>query len=657
MFPDFLCDTSDQQKGHPPTNRRHSHIPLRWFWPLLAAFLWLPLPAFASDALSPLMGSPSPFLAPANAFRFKAQMAPNNILVLQWIAAPKYHLYRNRIKVRVTPSSAHLGPYTLPPGKPMHIPGVGTLAVYEGDTTTVRVPVYFKGTPPKHIRVTSSFQGCANAGVCYPVETKTYTLTPTAASSSGISAAAVSQAKKEVPVPPSVPVKPRVASGQYSQFAAGLLGDHAFLTLLLFFLAGLGLAFTPCIFPMIPILSSLVVGHIDPKMTKRQSRRHAFWISLAYVLGMSLTYATAGVTAAITGSYLQAFFQSPWVLGSFSALFVLLALSMFGFYELQMPSAIQSRLSRYGQGGRFTGVFVMGVLSALIVGPCVAAPLAGALLFIAHTGNVVLGGLALFLLALGMGVPLLVIGTSAGHFLPKAGTWMDGVKAIFGVVLIGVAIWFLTRIVPGPLALALWAALAIISSVYLGAFKAHSDAARPGFVSGLQRFRQGLGLLIFVYGVALSVGALAGGSQVLEPLAPFVASDILPAAREPLTPHFTVVRSLKQLRAALATDKGHPVLVDFWAKWCVECQRMDAETYDNPRVEHALQPLALVRVDVTASDAASRDLLHHFQLFGPPAVLLIRPDGHMVAQYEGYEGPQTLLRHLQQKLGLTMANH
>ncbi|WP_241781461.1 protein-disulfide reductase DsbD [Acidithiobacillus thiooxidans] len=629
---------------------RQRFLPLLlWFWPLLAAMLLPSQPAWANAPFLSPMASASPFLAPAKAFRFKAHMAPNNIVVLQWIAAPKYHLYRNRITVHLTPSSAQLGPYTLPPGKPMRIPGVGTLAVYEGDTTTIRVPVHFTGRPPKHIQVTSSFQGCANAGVCYPLETKAYTLTPTAATPSTAVMNTTSRTTPHPDASPAVQTHPALASGQYSQFAAGLNGSQIPLTLLLFFIAGLGLAFTPCIFPMIPILSSLVVGHGDAQMSTRQSRRHAFWISLAYVLGMALTYAVAGVAAAATGSYLQAFFQNPWVLSGFSALFVLLALSMFGFYALQMPTAIQSRLSRYGKGGHFSSAFIMGILSALIVGPCVAAPLAGALLFIAHTGNLLLGGIALFLLALGMGVPLLVIGTSAGHFLPKAGAWMNGVKAIFGVVLLGVAIWFLSRILPGPLTLALWAALAIISSVYMGAFHSASNAQNREH-GGWKHFAQGFGLLVFAYGIALGIGALAGGTLVLEPLAPFVDRDVTATTPQNATPHFTMVRSLPQLQAALTAAKGHPLLVDFWAKWCVECQRMDVETYDNPRVEHALQPLTLIRVDVTASNAASRELLHHFQLFGPPAVLLVNPDGRMVAQYEGYEGPETLLQHLQQKL-------
>ena len=649
MLLEFLGGPFQKRPQRMRKTRQRSLPLLLWFWPLLAAMLLPSQPAWANAPFLSPMASASPFLAPAKAFRFKAHMAPNNIVVLQWIAAPKYHLYRNRITVHLTPSSAQLGPYTLPPGKPMHIPGVGTLAVYEGDTTTIRVPVHFTGSPPKHIQVTSSFQGCANAGVCYPLETKAYTLTPTAVTRNTATMATTSSTPPHPTASPAMQIHPARASGQYSQFAAGLNGSEIPLTLLLFFIAGLGLAFTPCIFPMIPILSSLVVGHGDAQMTTRQSRRHAFWISLAYVLGMALTYAVAGVAAAVTGSYLQAFFQNPWVLSGFSALFVLLALSMFGFYELQMPTAIQSRLSRYGKGGHFSSAFIMGILSALIVGPCVAAPLAGALLFIAHTGNLLLGGIALFLLALGMGVPLLVIGTSAGHFLPKAGAWMNGVKAIFGVVLLGVAIWFLSRILPGPLTLALWAALAIISSVYMGAFHSASNAQNREH-GGWKHFAQGFGLLVFAYGIALGIGALAGGTLVLEPLAPFVDRDVTATTPQNATPHFTMVRSLSQLQAALTAAKGHPVLVDFWAKWCVECQRMDVETYDNPRVEHALQPLTLIRVDVTASNAASRELLHHFQLFGPPAVLLVNPDGRMVAQYEGYEGPETLLQHLQQKL-------
>ncbi len=647
MLDQVLCANSQQRRDRVSTNGRYSLLIL-WLWLLLAPLvLMLSPPAFASSPFLTKAVSPSPFLAPTKAFRFKARMAPNDTLILQWIAAPNYHLYRNRITLQITPSSAHLAPYTLPPGKPMHIPGVGTLAVYEGDTTTIRVPVHFTGKAPNRIQVMSSFQGCANAGVCYPVETKSYSLTMTGPTSSNSPISLVSSATTAAVHRPPTQAAPPTAAGQYNQFAAGLQGGQVPLILLLFFLAGLGLAFTPCIFPMIPILSSLVVGHGDSQMTVKQSRRHAFWISLAYVLGMSLAYTIAGVLAAITGSYLQAVFQNPWVLSGFSALFVILALSMFGFYELQMPTAIQSRLSRYGKGGHFFSAFVMGMLSALIVGPCVAAPLAGALLFIAHTGNLILGGLALFLLGLGMGVPLLIIGTSAGHFLPKAGAWMSGVKAVFGVVLLGVAIWFLSRIVPGPVTLALWAALAVISSVFMGAF-----SSNPG---SWPRFFQGLGLLAFAYGLVLGIGALAGGSQVLEPLAPFVAQNVTTSTPQNHRPRFTVVRSLPQLQSALAAAKGHPALVDFWAKWCVECQRMDVETYDNPRVEHALQPLALLRVNVTASDAASRDLLHHFQLFGPPAVLLVNPAGRMVAQYEGYEGPDTLLQHLQQKLGHTQS--
>lgn len=615
--------------------------------PLALLFLVMPMAQASS-----LFATPS-FLPPAKAFSFHARIALHHILVVQWMAAPGYHLYRDRIHLEVSPNMARLAPYTLPPGKWMTIPAVGRLQVYEG-TTTLRVPLQFTGALPKAIVVTSSFQGCANTGVCYPEMTKTLSLPvtslpgeagpktistiaalPSPATTSSSTGASAAQ-------PVAAPLA-GVAGGVEAQFSSGLQGGQPAWTLLLFFLAGLGLAFTPCIFPMIPILSALVVGHGDAEAHPRHARRHAFWVSLFYVLGMSLTYTIAGILAALTGSYLQAAFQNPWVLAGFSALFVLLALSMFGFYELQMPTAIQSRLSRYGKGGHFLSALVMGVLSALIVGPCVAAPLAGALLFIAHTGNVVLGGLALFLMGLGMGVPLLIIGTSAGHFLPKAGRWMNVVKDAFGVVLLGVAIWFLSRILPGAVTLALWSALAVITAVFIGAF-----SSSPSGSAGWSRFWQGVGLLLFAYGLALGAGALAGATRVLDPLAPFTNRGQVSMPDRHLP--FRMVRSLPRLQAALAAAKGRPVLVDFWAKWCVECHRMDVMTYDNPKVEKALQHFALIRVDITASDAASRDLLRQYHLFGPPAVLLINPQGTMVAQYEGYEGPDTLLQHLHQKL-------
>ena len=597
------------------------------------------------------------FLSPGKAFGFTAKVTPSHTLVAQWTAAPGYHLYRSRIRLRVAPHNVQMGPFTLPQGKWMNIPGIGRMRVYEG-ATLLRIPLQFSGIPPKAITVTSSYQGC-NTSVCYPQVTTTWRLPFTAVVNPHVdtrlpatdTAKSVDMTEHHASEMPADVEKvapqsaPEVAfSGQYTQFAQGLQGGQIFWTLLLFFVSGLGLAFTPCIFPMIPILSALVVGQTQSQMTTAQARMHSFWISLAYVLGMSLTYTLAGIIAALTGSYLQAAFQNPWVLSLFSALFVLLAFSMFGFYALQMPSSVQSRLSRYGKGGHLFGAGIMGVLSALIVGPCIAAPLAGALLFIAHTGNVALGGIALFLLSLGMGVPLLLIGTSAGQILPKAGPWMDVVKYVFGVMLLGVAIWFLSRIVPGSVTLALWAALAVISGVFMGAFSPHS-----GMASGWSRFFQGLGILVFAYGIVTGVGALAGGTLVLEPLAPFVARGVTTSAAIS-HPRFMVVRSLPQLQSALAAARGRPVLIDFWAQWCVECQRMDVETYNNPRVEKSLHPFTLIRIDVTANDAASRELLHHFHLFGPPAVLLVDHKGQMVAQYEGYEDPDTLLRHLHNAL-------
>lgn len=586
----------------------------------------------------------APLLSRAQAFSFHAQLVGRHVLVLRWTAAPGYHLFRNHIHLRITPSTVHPVSYVLPLGRVMNIPGVGRSRVYEG-TAVLRLALKWTKPAPARIVVTSRYQGCANAGVCYPPATTAISLVfkrniTQGSVSSGINTQSGVSARR---VSPSL-LQKAPTSGATAQFARGLQADGALFILFLFFMAGLGLAFTPCTFPMIPILSSLVVGQCDTgKDNMRRGR--AFRISLAYVLGMAFTYTVVGVFAALTGSYLQAAFQNPWVLGSFSALFVVLALSMFGFYELQMPAAVQTYLARHGKGGQLWGALVMGVLSALIVGPCIAAPLAGALLFIARTGNVVLGASALFVLAIGMGIPLLVVGTSAGHFLPKAGRWMGAIKAVFGVVMLAMAIWFLSRILSGPVTLGLWSVAAVTVAVYLGAFRS-SLSDSPGW----DRLWQGLGLALFAYGLALGAGALAGGGQVFKPLAPFTAVHYsASAAPLGIRPRFEVVHSLAGLRTALSASNGRPALVDFSARWCVECQRMDTTTYDNSNIERALRTFHLIRVDVTAKDAASSALLRHFRLFGPPAILLANGGGKLVAQYEGYEDPHTLLRHLRKK--------
>ncbi|MBU2826990.1 protein-disulfide reductase DsbD [Acidithiobacillus ferriphilus] len=589
-------------------------------WSAIFGFLllfWLPLTHAA------------PFLAPDQAFRFDARLSGHDQLQLRWNVAPGYHLYRDRIKFSVTPGSIILGRYTLPTGMMLNDPAFGKVRVLEGQNT-LTVPFTIQGTAPAFIELKGTYQGCANAGVCYPEQTKTIRLAlPRQAMASP--AAPVVQSPNVVAT--SAAISPTSNAGAI----AGALQGRFWLTLGLFFLSGLGLAFTPCIFPMIPILSALIIGQ---EAGHGQQRSRAFALSIAYVLGMSLTYTIAGVLAAVTGAYMQAAFQSPWVLGVFACIFVLLALSMFDFYELQMPSSIQTRLAGAGRGGHLFSTFVMGALSALIVGPCVAAPLAGGLLFISQTGNVFLGGLSLFVLSLGMGVPLLIIGTSAGHLLPRAGAWMDAVKAVFGVLMLGVAIWLLARVLPGPVSLALWSALAVVSAMYLGALDVMAAGA-----SGWRRFWKGVGVLLLAYGLVMGLGALSGASDPLQPLTPYTAG---PAHQEtrPGALHFSVVKTPEALQNALAQAHGKPVLVDYWASWCVECVRMDKVTFADPRVRAALRGWVLIRVDVTKDDAASRVLLKRHNLVGPPAFIAVGADGKMAAQQEGYLGSEAFLQWL-----------
>ncbi|MBU2754139.1 protein-disulfide reductase DsbD [Acidithiobacillus sp. CV18-2] len=568
------------------------------------------------------------FLSPDQAFRFSAESAGAGRLALEWQVAPGYHLYRSRVRVQLAPSNVQMGKLQLPPGKLLDDPAFGKVQVLEGDNR-ILLPYSIVGNAPKEIQVTSEFQGCANAGICYPQQKKTITvsLAPKLLAESAPLASSSSRAATSVSL-----LHPAKAPQSNAQSLASSLRESFGWTLVLFFVSGLGLAFTPCVFPMIPILSGIIVGQKE-----RPGRTRAFALSLAYVLGMALTYTIAGIAAALTGAYLQAFFQSPWVIGIFALIFLLLALSMFGFYDLQMPNAIQSRLSRVGKGEHLFSSFVMGILSALIVGPCVAAPLAGGLLFVSQTGNVLLGALALFALSLGMGVPLLVIGTSAGHFLPKAGAWMDGIKAIFGVLMLGVAIWFLSRILPGSVTLLLWALLAIFSGVYLRALE-------PAPAGGWSLFRKALGVALLAYGLVMGVGALQGQSDPLHPLAVMTSGPATSHHAAELS--FQMVKSPAALQAALQTARGKPVLVDYWASWCVECARMDKIAFRDPAVEKALRGYTLIRVDVTASDADSQALLKRYQLAGPPAFIHIDSNGRVAAVQEGYLGPDAFLHWL-----------
>ncbi|KPV39405.1 thiol:disulfide interchange protein, partial [Thiohalorhabdus denitrificans] len=493
--------------------------------------------------------------------------------------------------------------------------------------------------------VEARYQGCADAGVCYPPQTKELTVSladaPAAAAggpgSGGGDGGAAGDAGEGA--------GEGAAGGSTSeqgQFAAAL-ESGGLVALGLFFLAGLGLAFTPCIFPMVPILSGIIVGSGGGEGGTGMTKARAFSLSLAYVLGVAVTYALLGVVAGATGAAIQAALQNPWVIGAFAAVFVALALSMFGFYDLQLPSSLQSRLQQSQQhmkGGSLPATWVMGVLSALIVGPCVAPPLAGALLYIGQTGDMVLGGTSLFAMSLGMGVPLLVVGTTAGSVMPKAGAWMNAVKYVFGVLLLGVAIFLLERVVPYAVTLFLWGLLLVITAVYLGAF----DRLAPE-AGGWQRLWKGLGVVLVVLGTLQLVGSVTGGEDPLDPLDGLVASTGGAGGGGGDAEHldFREVSGPDELQAALddAAAAGRPVMLDFYADWCIECVRYERTTFEDPRVHQALadQDALLLQADVTEQSGAHKELQRRFNIIGPPAIMFFGPDGEEIqsARIAGYK--------------------
>ncbi|MGD8497967.1 MAG: protein-disulfide reductase DsbD, partial [Chromatiales bacterium] len=442
------------------------------------------------------------------------------------------------------------------------------------------------------------------------------------------------------------PALPAGGSEQ-DRLASFLLEKPLWLSAGMFFLLGIGLAFTPCVFPMIPILSGIIIGQGTEITTRR-----AFTLSLVYVLAMALTYTIAGVVVALLGANLQIWFQDPWVLGTFAAVFVLLSLSMFGFYELQVPTSIQSRLSEISNrqgGGTLIGVGIMGFLSALIVGPCITAPLVAALLVIGQAGDPVLGATALFALSMGMGAPLLAIGTSAGKLLPRAGAWMDAVKAVFGVLLLAVAIWLVERVLPTAVTMALWAILLIVSAIYLGAL----DAIRDG-ATGWHRLWKGVGVVLLLYGALLLVGAAAGGRDVLQPLKGTTLAGATATGVEQ-TSAFRYVKGPQGLDQALreAASQSKPVMLDFYADWCVSCKEMEKYTFSDPRVQAAWSEAILLKTDVTANDAQDQALLKRFGLFGPPAILFFTPEGDELRDYRvvGFVPPERFSKHVHTAFG------
>ena len=558
-------------------------------WAMLAVLALPPATATAQITMDDLLPVEQAFALDGAVF--------DDVVVLRWAIADGYYLYRHAFEVEVEGDGVVLAAPQIPPGEM-------TVDEFFGETETYRdeieivVPIVQASAGAHTLRIRS--QGCADLGVCYPPHRQTLTLNFAEIDGSAVAEGA----------PPAAAVSPPERPlAEQDRLAAALTGTPL-LALSLFLVAGLLLAFTPCVFPMVPILSGLIAGEGDQITTAR-----AFRLSAVYVLAMALVYTAFGVVAGLFGQNLQAVFQHPAVLSSFALLFVVLSLAMFGFYELQLPSSWQTRLnqlSNRAEGGTLMGAAIMGALSALIVGPCVAPALMGALIYIGQTGDAVLGGAALFSMALGMGIPLVVWGTSAGRLLPRAGAWMSAVKAVFGVGLLALAIWMLERVLPAPVIMLAWGALAIACAVYLGALTRLGTEA-----SGWQRLWQALGVVLLIAGSAQLVGALSGGQDWTRPLHHLSGGGSVASVT---APEFRVVDTLDELEQALATAPG-PTFLDVYADWCVDCVRMARRTFPDPQVAERMADFTLLKIDVTAYNTDDQAMLSAFGLIGPPAYL------------------------------------
>lgn len=566
-------------------------------------------------------------LLPAEqAFQFFATVKDANTLHVNWEIAKGYYLYREKIQFELTNAEGNqLGAYAIPRGTPKHDEAFGQVETFYNELG-FDLPIIRTNSSTNTITLQASYQGCADRGVCYPPMTKKIDL--------------------ELPVAQNITqiadTKTTPALSEQDQIVQSLQQDSLAMTLLSFFGFGLLLSMTPCIFPMIPILSGIIVGHGNHITTAR-----AFFLSLSYVVASAFTYTVFGILAALFGSNLQTTFQQPWIVGLFSAIFVLLSLSMFGFYDLELPNSLKAKLhnsSEKHRDGSLWGAAIMGALSSLIVGPCVAAPLAGALIFIGQSGSALLGGSALFAMGLGMGVPLLLLGASAGKLLPKAGTWLYSTKAVFGVIMLAVAVWMLSRILPPSITILLWAMLLILPAIYLSAID-----PLPVNSSGWRKLWKGMGLIMLAYGLLLLIGFSMGNNNPLKPLQGFGVNNAQ-ATEQGLV--FEKVASLSALEARIkqASAKHQPVMLDFYADWCISCKEMEAYTFTDPKVKQALTGFVLLQADVTKNSDDDKALLTKLNLIGPPAILFFGSNTQEKTAHRviGYQDAETFINTLQQ---------
>ncbi|WP_175684130.1 protein-disulfide reductase DsbD [Burkholderia cenocepacia] len=569
------------------------------------------------------------FLDPSVAFKFSASESPGQVDV-RFKIANGYYMYRERFAFAVKSGQATLGEPQYPAG---HVKFDQTfqknVETYR-DEVVVHVPVK-QAAGPFELAVTS--QGCADEGICYPPAEHVMKVDGAAlgaAASSGDTAAAGSWFDK-------------VTS---ADFAQSLLEGHGFFTIVaLYFVAGVVLSLLPCSYPMIPIVSAIIIGQ-----GTRATHARGFALSLTYVVGMALVYTVLGIAAALVGQSLGAWLQNPWVLGAFAVLLTAFAVSLISGKDIALPERWQNgaaEASSARQGGHFAAVAAMGALSALVVGACMTAPLFAVLAFIAHTGNALLGGAALFAMGLGLGVPLLVVGVGAGTVLPRAGAWMDGVKVFFGIVLLAAALWIVWPVLAGALKMVLAALWLLIAAAALGLFTPNAGAA-----SIWRRLGRGVGAALAIWAATLLVGLAAGSTDPVKPLAVLAARTVASggaatagAAAAQDGPAFASVRSSGELDALLKTS-GQPVMLDFYADWCVSCKEMEHLTFTDARVQARLAKLHLVRADVTANNPDDQALLKRFNLFGPPGIIFFDRNGNEIGRVVGYQAADTFLRSL-----------
>jgi thiol:disulfide interchange protein DsbD len=564
-------------------------------------------------------------LPPEQAFRFSARAVDARTIEARWQITDKYYMYRDKFKFAA--EGGTLGAPNYPPGKMKEDENFGKVEVYRKEVK-ILIPVEATGV----VTLKAVSQGCWDGGICYPpINQEARIELPAAGAAPTGAQVAVASAPTLAPSDKS----PAAAGDETSRIAGLFKGDNLALVLASFFGFGLLLSLTPCVFPMIPILSGIIVNH-----GHAVSHLRAFVLSLAYVLGMAITYALVGVAAGLSGTLLSAALQNAWVLGGFALVFVVLSLSMFGFYELQLPASLQSKVSDSAnkRGGSLPAIALMGALSALIVGPCVAAPLAGALLYIAKTGDAVLGGSALFFMALGMGAPLLLVGAFSRSLLPKSGPWMEGVKKFFGVIMLATALWLVSPVIPLWTQMLGWALLLVVPAIFL-----HALDPLPANAHGWQRLGKGLGVVLLLAGAAMLMGVLGGAKDPLQPLGFLRAGN----AAETHGAAFERVATSEQLdqRLAQAKASGKSVMLDFYADWCVSCKEMERFTFADPKVAASMKQMVLLQADVTANSDADKALLKRFGLFGPPGIIFWSSTGTELSDLRvvGFQNADTFL--------------